>query len=70
MLRNLSAVTIAVLALAACAKSSPETQPEPEMVGARVNTNLEAPIARGDCKEAVRRASLNPDMDVEKVAAP
>lgn len=70
MLRTLSALTIAALAVAACSKSSPDTQPEPEMVGARVNTNLEAPIARGDCKEAVRRATLNPDLDVEKVAAP
>lgn len=70
MLRHLSALTIAALALAACSKSSPDTQSEPEMIGARVNTNLEAPIARGDCKEAVRRAGLDPDLDVEKVAAP
>lgn len=57
-------------ALAACSKSTPETQPEPEMVGARIATNIEAPIARGDCQEAMRRAAANPMLDVEKVAAP
>ena len=57
-------------ALAACSKSSPDTQPEPEMVGARIATNLEAPIARGDCGEAMRRAIANPMLDVEKVASP
>ena len=57
-------------AVVGCSNSSPETQPEPEMVGARINNNLEAPIRRGDCKEAVRRAVANPNLDVEKVAAP
>lgn len=70
MLRNLTVLTAAVLAVAACAKSQPEAEPAPEVVGARIATNLEAPIARGDCKEAVRRALANPDLDVEKVAAP
>src|SRR5215208_6252146 len=70
MLRKLRLFTIAALATAACSKSTPETQPEPEMVGARVNDKLEAPIARGDCREATRRALANPDIDVEKVAAP
>ena len=65
------ALTLALgLAVGACSKSGPETQPEPEMVGARINNNLEAPIARGDCKEAVRRAAANPRLDVEKVATP
>jgi hypothetical protein len=40
------------------------------MVGARINTNLEAPIARGDCREAVRRAVANPSLEVERVATP
>ena len=57
-------------ALTACSQMSPETQPEPEMVGARINNNLEAPIRRGDCREAVRRAVANPNLDVERVAAP
>lgn len=70
MPRNLVILTLAALALAACSKSSPETQPEPVTVGARVNNNLEAPIARGDCREATKRALANPNMDVEKVAAP
>ena len=66
-----TAFTLALgLVLGACSKSAPETQPEPEMIGARVNNNLEAPIARGDCREAGRRAAANPDLDVEKVAAP
>src|SRR3954464_9351089 len=70
MIRNLSVLTIAALATAACSKKSPETQPEPQTVGARINTNLEAPIARGDCREATKRAVANPNIDVEKVASP
>ena len=65
--------TLAILAavsLAACSKKSADTQAEPEMVGARINNNLEAPIARGDCREATRRALANPNLDVEKVATP
>ncbi len=61
---------LAAVSLAACSTKDPETQPEPEMVGARINTNLEAPIARGDCREAMKRARANPNLDVEKVAAP
>ena len=61
---------LAAVSLAACSKSTPDTQAEPEMVGARINDRLEAPIARGDCKEATRRALKNPNMDVERVAAP
>lgn len=70
MLRNLSFLTVAALAAAACSSPAPETQPEPEMVGARVNDKLEAPIARGDCREATKRALANPNIDVEKVASP
>ena len=61
---------LAAASLAACSKKSADTQAEPEMVGARINTNLEAPIARGDCREATRRALANPTMDVDKVATP
>src|SRR4051812_23001772 len=60
----------AAVSLAACSKTNPDTQPEPETVGARVNDKLAAPIARGDCKEAVKRAAANPNIDVEKVATP
>jgi hypothetical protein len=60
----------AAASLAACSKPAPETQPEPRMVGARVNDKLEAPIARNDCREATRRAIANPNIEVEKVAAP
>jgi hypothetical protein len=61
---------LAALSLAACSKSTPETQPEPEMVGARINDRLESPISHGDCREANRRALANPDIDVERVASP
>src|SRR5690242_4365130 len=67
--KTIALVGVACLA-AACSKKSPETQPEPEIVGARVNDRLEAPIARGDCREATKRARANPNLDVEKVAAP
>jgi hypothetical protein len=70
MFPNRPLAIFAAVSLAACSKSNPDTQPEPEMVSARVATNLEAPIARGDCKEATKRAQANPDLDVEKVAAP
>ena len=63
-------VLVLTAAVAACSKPSPETQPEPEVVGARIATNLEAPIARGDCREAMRRAVANPMLDVERVASP
>src|ERR1043165_6060549 len=61
---------LAAASLAACSTTSPETQPEPQAVGARINNNLEAPIARGDCREANKRALANPNIDVEKVASP
>src|ERR1043165_9929320 len=56
----------AVASLAACSKKPAETQPEPETVGARINTNLEAPIAHGDCREATKRARANPNINDEK----
>jgi hypothetical protein len=61
---------LAAASLAACSRKAPETQPEPEAVRARLNDKLEAPIARGDCREATRRATANPNIDVEKVASP
>src|SRR4051812_34266816 len=70
MLRRLSLLTFAAAVLAACSRKTPETQPEPEMVGARINDKLEAPIARGDCREALKRATANPNIDVERVATP
>ena len=70
MFPNKILAILAAASLAACSKTAPETQPEPEAVGARLNDKLEAPIARGDCREATRRAIANPNLDVEKVAAP
>src|SRR4051812_40643287 len=56
--------------LAACSKNSPpEAEPVPEK-SVRLADNLEKPIARGDCKEATRRAVAQPDLDVDRVAAP
>jgi hypothetical protein len=54
---------------AACASSASETNTKPEVSSVRV-AGIDAPLARGDCKEAVRRAVEKPDLDVEKVAAP
>ena len=54
--------------VAACAGHTPDPDAQPE-VNARIGTP-EAPIARGDCVEARRRAAANPALDVEKVAAP
>ncbi|HET9425148.1 MAG TPA: hypothetical protein VFO55_07250 [Gemmatimonadaceae bacterium] len=69
MLRTAPLIILAGL-VAACSKSVPATEAEPEMVGARMATNLEGPIARGDCREAARRAAADPNLDVEKVPAP
>jgi hypothetical protein len=70
MNRRITTTILLGALVAACSKKTPETQPEPEMVSARINDKLEAPIARGDCKEATRRALANPNIDVEKVAVP
>ena len=69
MLRPITAVALAAL-LSACARKAPDAEPTPEVVGVRLADNLEAPISRGDCKEAVRRALAKPDLDVDKVPAP
>ena len=72
MIRRRILRLLALSAIAsACAKKAPEPEPTPEVVvPVRMADNLEAPIARGDCREAVRRALAKPDMDVEKVASP
>lgn len=63
-------LSLAVISAAtACASHTPDPETEPEAVGARLGT-IEAPIKRGDCAEALRRAVAKPDMDVEKVPAP
>lgn len=53
---------------AACASHTPDPDTQPE-VNARIGV-AEAPIARGDCAEALRRATANHELDVEKVPAP
>src|ERR1051325_697973 len=68
MIRRILAV--ALVAASACSSAPPaETNAKPEVVGARV-AGVDAPLVRGDCKEAVKRAVANPHLDVEKVAEP
>jgi hypothetical protein len=52
------------IALAACA-STPSVKPVAE-TGARIA----GPITPGDCAEALRRAALQPDLDVDRLPAP
>jgi hypothetical protein len=68
MIRRVSVVVCVAAAVTACA-SNPDPNAEPEVVNARV-LGIEAPIKRGDCVEAARRAAANPGLDVEKVPAP
>jgi len=52
---------------AGCAHSASASGPEPETeTGARIA----GPLKYGDCGEARRRASLQPDLDVERIPAP
>ncbi len=67
MRRLLSLVVLS--ATSACAGHTPDPETQPEEVGARLGT-IEAPIKRGDCAEALRRAAAKPDLDVEKVPVP
>jgi len=61
--------TIALLAIAAvtgaCSHSAPGPSVEPE-TGVRVAQ----PLKQGDCAEARRRASMEPDLAVDRVPAP
>jgi hypothetical protein len=67
-MRRFLSITV-IAAATACASHTPDPVTEPEIVGARLGT-IDAPIKRGDCAEALRRAVAKPDMDVEKVPAP
>jgi hypothetical protein len=67
MRRLLSVVVLS--AATACAGHTPDPETQPEEVGARLGT-IEAPIKPGDCAEALRRAVVKPDLDVEKVPVP
>jgi hypothetical protein len=69
MMRRFLSVGALCAFATACASHTPEPETEPESVGARIAT-IEAPIKRGDCKEALRRALAKPDLDVEKIPAP
>lgn len=64
MLFRLLASSAVVALLAACAHSSPAPAPEPE-----VNARIAGPLQHGDCVEARRRASLQPDLEVERIPA-
>lgn len=68
MPRLLAPIVISAFAVA-CASHTPDPETEPESVGARI-ADIQAPIKRGDCAEALRRAVAKPDLEVEKVPAP
>lgn len=54
-----------VLVVAAC--SRPASMPQPV---AETGARIAGPLAYGDCAEARRRASLQPDLEVERLPAP
>jgi hypothetical protein len=64
-IRQLALSTLVPVALAACAHSSASSAPEPE-TGARIA----GPLTYGDCVEARRRASLQSDLEVDRLPAP
>lgn len=59
-------IAIGPVIFAGCAHSSPASSPTPETQGARIA----GPLKYGDCDEARRRASLQPDLEVERIPAP
>jgi hypothetical protein len=69
MRRLLFALVPFAAGVVACASKTPEPDTKPEIVPVRV-AGAEAPLAHGDCVEAVRRAVAKPDLDVEKVPEP
>ena len=66
-MRRFSTIVITTVLASACASHAPVNVPESVPVRLGV---VDAPIKRGDCAEALRRAIAKPDMDVEKVPAP
>lgn len=69
MIRRFALPALAAGLVACASNKEPETDTKPEVSSVRM-AGIDAPLARGDCKEAVRRAVEKPDLDVEKVAAP
>jgi hypothetical protein len=69
MSRRIPLAVCITAAVIACASNNPDPNTEPEVVNARV-LGIEAPIKRGDCAEAARRAAANPELEVERVPAP
>ena len=60
-------IIVSPVFFASCAHSSPSSQPSPvRQSGARIA----GPLKYGDCDEARRRASLQPDLEVERIPAP
>ena len=56
---------LAALALAGCTHSSATPDLVPEQ-----GVRIAGPLTQGDCVEARRRASLQPDLEVERLPAP
>jgi hypothetical protein len=69
MRRSLFALVLFTACAVACASKTPEPDSKPEIVPVRI-AGMDAPLAQGDCAEAVRRAVARPDLDVEKVPEP
>jgi hypothetical protein len=60
-------IIVSPVIFAGCAHSSPSSSPAPATEsGARIA----GPLKYGDCDEARRRASLQPDLEVERIPAP
>jgi hypothetical protein len=71
MNKILTAVLLGTLA-AACARPSPDPEPEIAMEPAK-NVRIapaDQPVAPGDCAEAMRRARAKPDLAVDRIPSP
>ena len=66
-IRQFLRIAVAPVLLAACAH--PSQTPEPT-VETEMAARVAAPLKRGDCVEARRRAALQPDLEVERIPAP
>ena len=60
-------IVIGSVIFAGCTHSSPGSGPAPETQTA---ARIAGPLKHGDCEEARRRASLQPDLEVERIPAP
>ena len=66
-IRQFLRIVVAPALIAACAHPSQTPEPTLEM---ETSARIAAPLKRGDCVEARRRAALQPDLEVERIPAP